>query len=176
MATEAFTLNLIELPSCVITKTGTCARLTDGSTADAKRHRTVNRMGFLPEQNHGEKILRIRGACQDGAPHAPVKSYRSLQGPKRRRLSIGEPQPVNFDRLRKTLPSLASMMCRLGVSWIGQSRGSRSMLLLERCEMGRFSSSRRVPISLVAPPKKRIQERPCLMCNCISPRQARGES
>src|SRR5258707_10498560 len=97
MATEAFTPNLIELPSCVITKTGTCARLTDGSTADANRHRTVNRMGFLPEQNHGEKILRIREACQDGAPHAPVKCYMVLQAPKRRWLSIREPQPVIFD-------------------------------------------------------------------------------
>src|SRR5258708_34560195 len=69
-------------------------------------------------------------------------------------LRIGEPQSVNFDSLRKTLASLASMMCRLGVSWIGQSGGSRSMLLLERCEMGRFSSSRRVPVSLRRSPKK----------------------
>src|SRR5258707_13923808 len=111
-------------------------------------------MAFLPEQKHVERILRIREACQDGAPHAPVKSYRSLQGPKRRRLSIGEQQPVNFDSLRKTLASLASMMSRLGVSWIGQSGGSRSMLLLERGEISRGTSSRCVPVSLRRSPKK----------------------
>src|SRR5215471_18897521 len=43
-ATDAFTANLIELSSVVILKTGTCARLTDGNTADAKRIRIANRM------------------------------------------------------------------------------------------------------------------------------------
>jgi predicted amidohydrolase YtcJ len=53
IATEALTENLIELSSGVTAKTGACARLTDGSTADAKRHRTANRMKFLSE--HGDK-------------------------------------------------------------------------------------------------------------------------
>src|SRR6266436_6888466 len=45
IATDAFTLNAIELPACVIAKTGaSCARLIDGSTADAKRQRATNRM------------------------------------------------------------------------------------------------------------------------------------
>src|ERR1700674_1796554 len=43
MATDAFTANLIELSSVVILKTGTCARLSDGNTADAKK-KTANRM------------------------------------------------------------------------------------------------------------------------------------
>src|SRR5215469_2273117 len=42
--TDAFTANLIELSSVVILKTGTCARLTDGNTADAKRIRIATRM------------------------------------------------------------------------------------------------------------------------------------
>src|SRR5215831_1268517 len=41
IATEAFTKNLIVLTRGVTTKTGACARLTDGSTADAKRQRTA---------------------------------------------------------------------------------------------------------------------------------------
>src|ERR1700730_12613493 len=44
MATDAFTANLIELSSVVILKTGTCARLSDGNTADAKKKKTANRM------------------------------------------------------------------------------------------------------------------------------------
>src|SRR6516162_1002445 len=44
MATDAFTENLIELSSVVILKTGTCARLSDGNTADAKKKKRVNRM------------------------------------------------------------------------------------------------------------------------------------
>src|SRR5262252_7999060 len=60
-ATNAFTANLIELSSVVILKTGTCARLTDGNTADAKRIRIANRMlvrvclsniNFLPTGCH----------------------------------------------------------------------------------------------------------------------------
>src|ERR1700745_3973499 len=43
-ATDAFTENLIELSSVVILKTGTCARLSDGNTADAKKKKTANRM------------------------------------------------------------------------------------------------------------------------------------
>src|SRR5580704_2582568 len=42
-ATDAFTANLMELPSVVILKTGTWARLNDGNTADARRQRTANR-------------------------------------------------------------------------------------------------------------------------------------
>src|SRR5258708_2030564 len=65
IATDAFTWNLIELSSFVILMTGTpagaCARLTDGSTAEAKRHRTTNRMKFLGwRQKHhssGEAVM-----------------------------------------------------------------------------------------------------------------------
>jgi hypothetical protein len=42
MLTDAFTEKLIELSSGVITKTGACARVTEGSTTDAKRQRIVN--------------------------------------------------------------------------------------------------------------------------------------
>jgi len=45
IATDAFTLNFIELCACVIAKTGTsCARLNDGSKTDANRQRANNRM------------------------------------------------------------------------------------------------------------------------------------
>src|SRR5258708_5169412 len=45
IATDAFTLNAIELSAWVIAKTGaSCARLTDGSTAEANRQRATNRM------------------------------------------------------------------------------------------------------------------------------------
>jgi hypothetical protein len=40
---------LIVLSSGVMTKTGTCARLSGGSTTDAKRQRTANRMESLLE-------------------------------------------------------------------------------------------------------------------------------
>src|SRR5215469_18444958 len=43
-ATDAFTANLIELSSVVILKTGTCARLGVGKTADAKKKKTANCM------------------------------------------------------------------------------------------------------------------------------------
>src|SRR4029077_13339021 len=43
-ATEAFTENLTLLSSCATLKTGACARLGDGSTVDATRHRMANRM------------------------------------------------------------------------------------------------------------------------------------
>src|SRR5664279_5679302 len=43
-ATDAFTENLIELSCVVILKTGTCARLSDGNTADAKKKKTANRI------------------------------------------------------------------------------------------------------------------------------------
>src|SRR6266852_5273913 len=43
IATDAFTLNAIELPAWVIAKTGaSCARLTDGSTTAANRQRATN--------------------------------------------------------------------------------------------------------------------------------------
>src|SRR5271167_2730446 len=42
--TDASTSNLIELSTGVISKTGACARLTEGSTADATRQRIVSRM------------------------------------------------------------------------------------------------------------------------------------
>src|SRR5260370_38077681 len=45
IATDAFTLNAIELSSRVIAKTGaSCARLTDGCTGEANRQRATNRM------------------------------------------------------------------------------------------------------------------------------------
>ena len=44
MATDAFTANLTELSAVENLMTGTCARLTDGNTADAKRIRIANRM------------------------------------------------------------------------------------------------------------------------------------
>src|SRR5579864_4017041 len=43
-AIDAFTANLVELSSVVILKTGTCAWLSDGNTADAKKKKTANRM------------------------------------------------------------------------------------------------------------------------------------
>src|SRR5260370_11739684 len=50
IVTDAFTWNLIELCSGAITKTGACARLIEGYTADAKRQRTPNPKESLP--NH----------------------------------------------------------------------------------------------------------------------------
>src|SRR6266699_529117 len=47
IATDAFTKNLIELSAGVITKTGTWARVTDGSTANAKTQRIVNGMRMV---------------------------------------------------------------------------------------------------------------------------------
>jgi hypothetical protein len=44
-ATDAFTKNLMELSSGVTAKTGTCALLTDGNTADAKKQKTANGRG-----------------------------------------------------------------------------------------------------------------------------------
>src|SRR5690242_18786234 len=44
IATEALTENVIELPSCVITKVGACARLGGVSTADAARQKTAIRI------------------------------------------------------------------------------------------------------------------------------------
>src|SRR5882762_8519023 len=45
IATDAFTLNAIELSACVIAKTGaSCAWLIDGSRTDANRQRAINRM------------------------------------------------------------------------------------------------------------------------------------
>src|SRR5262252_6536733 len=76
MATDAFTANLIELSSVVILKTGTCARLTDGNIADAKRIRIANRMlvrvcpsniNFLPT-----------GCHESGRPNADVARQRLL--------------------------------------------------------------------------------------------------
>jgi hypothetical protein len=50
-STDAFTLNFIELSSFENAKTGTsagvCARLIDGSTADATRQKITNRMDSL---------------------------------------------------------------------------------------------------------------------------------
>jgi hypothetical protein len=80
MATDAFTKKVIELSSCVIAKTGTCARLTDGSTADAKRHRTTDLMKFLAE--HGDKASLVWRGCHEGAPNPTVRSYRPLRSVK----------------------------------------------------------------------------------------------
>src|SRR5260370_28513967 len=44
IATDASTSNLTELSTGVISKTGACARLTDGSTVEAKRQRIVSLM------------------------------------------------------------------------------------------------------------------------------------
>jgi hypothetical protein len=44
IATDASTSNLTELSPGVISKIGACARLTDGSTVDAKRQRAAIRM------------------------------------------------------------------------------------------------------------------------------------
>src|SRR5215469_6213680 len=62
-ATDAFTANLIELPSVVILKTGTCARLTDGNTADAKRMWIANRM--------------LRRVCLSNIPFLPPVAMRA---------------------------------------------------------------------------------------------------
>src|SRR5882672_4337842 len=63
IATDAFTWNLIELPSFIILMTGTssgaCARLTDGSTAEAKKHRTANRMKFLTWREDFTRLARL---------------------------------------------------------------------------------------------------------------------
>src|SRR6267142_728382 len=63
IATDAFTWNLIELSSFVILMTGTpagaCARLTDGSTAEAKRHRATNRMKFLGWRQNFTRLARL---------------------------------------------------------------------------------------------------------------------
>src|SRR5882672_3065538 len=45
IATDAFTLNAIDLSACVIAKTGaSCAWLIEGSRTDANRQRAINRM------------------------------------------------------------------------------------------------------------------------------------
>src|SRR5262249_24149455 len=61
IATEAFTKNLTVLTPGVTTKTGACARLTDGSTADAKRQRTAM-----------SAVVRMLRLC--------VVSFRALMG------------------------------------------------------------------------------------------------
>jgi hypothetical protein len=63
-ATDAFTLKLIELSSFENAKTGTpagvCARLNDGSTAEATRQKITNRMDSLFEHENDDGTLRIR--------------------------------------------------------------------------------------------------------------------
>jgi hypothetical protein len=46
-ATDAFTWNLIELPSGVISKTGACAPVSDGNRADAKRQKSASRISHV---------------------------------------------------------------------------------------------------------------------------------
>src|SRR6202040_369766 len=46
IATDASTSNLIELSVGVISKTGACARLSDGNTAENKKDRMARRMGM----------------------------------------------------------------------------------------------------------------------------------
>jgi hypothetical protein len=54
--TDAFTWNLIELCSGAITKTGACARLIEGYTADTKRQRTANPKDSLPKHERRDNI------------------------------------------------------------------------------------------------------------------------
>ena len=61
--TEASTSNLIEPSSTgVMSKTGARARLTEGSTAFAMKHRTPNRMESLTESEHSEKTYESEKA------------------------------------------------------------------------------------------------------------------
>src|SRR5271169_5017535 len=69
-ATDAFTENLTVLSSCVILKTGTCARLGNGSTADATRHRTANRMKSSMNVNMLTKLCESNQAATRWAPHS----------------------------------------------------------------------------------------------------------
>src|ERR1017187_3262768 len=67
IATDAFTVNLTELSAWLTSKTGTCARLSDGSTADAKTQKTANRMPLsvsLSDINFLRPVAMIRGIYQ----------------------------------------------------------------------------------------------------------------
>src|SRR5580693_7433625 len=72
MATEAFTKNLTSLSSGVTVKTGTWARLTDGSMVDTNRHKTANRMEFpltgvsflLAKTTPIVRLFRRLGTCE----------------------------------------------------------------------------------------------------------------
>src|SRR5271155_2806339 len=79
-ATDAFTKNLTVLSPGVIANTGACARLTDGSTADANRHRTANRMESLLKQHCDDQTLNTQAACHLGEPRPTVKSNRLFCG------------------------------------------------------------------------------------------------
>src|SRR6266436_6639886 len=63
IATDAFTLNAIELPACVIANTGaSCARLSDGSRADATRQVATNTVFiFLNDYTSIRQLLD--GSC-----------------------------------------------------------------------------------------------------------------
>ena len=63
IATDAFTWNLIELSSFIRLMTGTpsgaCARITDGSTTEAKKHRTANLMKFLTWRQDFTRLAKL---------------------------------------------------------------------------------------------------------------------
>src|SRR5260221_10180547 len=71
MLIDAFTSNLIELCSGVISNTGACPRVTDGSAAKATRLRTANRMEFFTNMNLPDKYSVVRWV-----PHPTVTIYR----------------------------------------------------------------------------------------------------
>src|SRR5580765_2227022 len=76
IATEAFTSNLTLLSAGVIAKTGACAWLANGRTADATRHKIVSRTNYLLECEDCYKASSISTGCQRGTRHPTVKSHR----------------------------------------------------------------------------------------------------
>src|SRR5580692_608910 len=67
-ATDAFTKNVTWLSGAgEIAKTGTCARLTEGSRVDAKRHTTANRIEFLLNHKSDNGASCMSSGCHKRA-------------------------------------------------------------------------------------------------------------
>src|SRR5271157_2663336 len=77
-ATDALTKNLTELSGAgAIVKTGVCARLTDGSRADANRHTTANFIEFLLNHKYYELASFTSSGCHKLPTSPTVKTYRA---------------------------------------------------------------------------------------------------
>src|SRR5437879_8428789 len=79
MLIDAFTSNLIVLCSGVISNTGACPRVTDGSTANATRLRMANRMksfrtssyptNTLPSDEWRIQLSQFTGHCTESSTY-----------------------------------------------------------------------------------------------------------
>src|SRR5580693_7327559 len=83
-ATDACTLNFIELSSfataMIGTSAGGCAGIANGSAADATRQMTANRMESLPEHGDGDRTLtREAVASEDWIPLSKVTGHSLVQ-------------------------------------------------------------------------------------------------